>query len=186
MPLWGNKDQDADKPKYLNVSDKTDTIFVDTDEIGSEATRALGIRSAGWVLRKSKIDSDGNERFFSETLVAMSRTAAEAGDTDDGVTKEEIKITTQPSPVVVAALGDPASFTVAVDDVAATFQWQVREVSGGYSDITAADTEYADYDTDTLTIADTTGLYGYRFRCVASNATTKASVTSASVLLSLA
>ena len=183
MPLWGNKDREEDKPKYLSDADKANTIFVDASEIGSENTKAKGITSAGWVLTKTKTDSEGNIKYMSETLVAIGRSASDAGDTDDGVSAATLKITTQPESVVITEAGDPTSFTVVADDVVVTYQWQVREGSGSYRNIVVEDTEYEDFTTDTLVVLDSTGLGGYKYRCVVSSSVKGISVTSSPATL---
>jgi len=80
MALWGDTDTLADAPKYLTDAEKAQTVFVDSDEAAVAANRAKGLKTAGWV----KYEEYGTGRKRVEPLVAMRRSAVEAGD--DGVT----------------------------------------------------------------------------------------------------
>lgn len=63
MALWGLLDNEASKPKNLSTADKAECYGADTAEVGATA----GVKSEGWVLRKTV----GSRTQF-ETLVAMS------------------------------------------------------------------------------------------------------------------
>ena len=72
MALWGNQDQAADKPKYLNTADKAATVGVDVAEAQTSANVNKGINTPGWVQYSTYTDGQGNTRHKSEVLVAMS------------------------------------------------------------------------------------------------------------------
>lgn len=80
MSLWGSKDLANNAPKYLSTEDAGRVYFVDTTEAANTANRARGLQTPGWNLYRTYTDSDGNTRHRVEPLVAMSRTAAQAGD----------------------------------------------------------------------------------------------------------
>lgn len=80
MALWGDTDVDASVPKYLNTADHDNAYFIDTTEAGVAANRAKGLKTTGWNL----YEEYGSGRKRVENLVAMRRTAAQAGD--DGTT----------------------------------------------------------------------------------------------------
>lgn len=75
MALWGDTDDANSVPSYLTTAEKGKTFFVDSDEAGVANNQAKGL-AAGWVM----YEEYGTGRIKSEVLVAMSRTAAEAGD----------------------------------------------------------------------------------------------------------
>ena len=84
MALWGNTDEDASVPKYLNATDNGNAYFIDTTEAGVTANRAKGLKTGGWNLYTTYTDANGNTRHKAESLVAMAVSAADAGD--DGTT----------------------------------------------------------------------------------------------------
>lgn len=174
MPLWGLTDQESSKPKYLSTADKAKTVFVDKEEAQSDANRVVGLKTPGWNIQNTKIDSQGNVRHFNECLVAVSVAAAGAGD-NDSLGTENLTITTHPANVTVDA-PDPATFTVVSSDALSTYKWQVRPGSGSYVDVSGAN--YTGGTTDTLGIVDSTGLDNYKFRCVVTSNTGNTSVTS--------
>ena len=74
MPLWNNVDGvPADKPKYLNDTDKTNTLGADD----AEAAENAGIAHAGWNLKTT--GSGGRSgRVQYECLVALSNMTSDA------------------------------------------------------------------------------------------------------------
>jgi len=80
MALWGKVDTEGAKPKYLSVTDKEDTYFVDTTEVIIETNRDKGIQTPGWNLYRTYTDTNGNTRHKNETLVPMKVSALAAGD----------------------------------------------------------------------------------------------------------
>lgn len=85
MALWGNTDTEADAPKYLTDAEKANAYFIDTTEAAVDANRENGLKTTGWNSYETYTTNGGAvTRHRVEPLVAMTRTAAEAGD--DGVT----------------------------------------------------------------------------------------------------
>lgn len=99
MALWGDKDVKADAPKYLYdgdtvspnpatgfdgtinpAKDLQNAYFVDTDEAEVVSNRSKGIKTPGWNLVQSYVDSTGSTRTKVESLVVMKRDATYAGD----------------------------------------------------------------------------------------------------------
>jgi hypothetical protein len=76
MALWNDTDTEAGVPKYLDDADKANAYFIDTTEAAVSTNRAKGLKTAGWTLYEEY--GDGRKRV--EPLVAMRRTAAQAGD----------------------------------------------------------------------------------------------------------
>lgn len=76
MPLWGETDEANSVPKYLTDAEKAKTFFVDTDEAGVANNRVKGLKTGGW----NHYEEYGSGRVRVEPLVAMAKTAAEAGD----------------------------------------------------------------------------------------------------------
>lgn len=82
MALWGDTDTAANAPKYLTADQKAnETFFIDTTEAAVEANRDNGLKTGGWNLYATYTTNGGAvTRRRVEPLVAMARTAAEAGD----------------------------------------------------------------------------------------------------------
>lgn len=174
MPLWTNVDNEAGKPKYLNATDKSETLGVSADE----AVNVNGTH-AGWVL--SRAGSGGRAgRTIRETLVAMG---SMTGDNDTVDPDPVITIGTQPQ---AASVTSPAAATFTVvstitRNAVASFQWAVSTDSG------ATFTNVAGATTATLTVSNGAAGYvtGNQFRVTVS-ATGATSVTSNAVALTIA
>lgn len=86
MPLWGDTDDANSAPKYLAKdaadADAANTVyFVDTDEAQVANNIAIGLNTPGWNLYSTYTTNGGSvTRRKVEPLVAMKRTAAQAGD----------------------------------------------------------------------------------------------------------
>lgn len=82
MSGWTNTDGvPADKPKYLNDTDKANTHGADPDEVADNP----GIAHSGWVLKKE--GSGGRSgRTQYETLVALSEMTSVADQDQDELT----------------------------------------------------------------------------------------------------
>ena len=115
MPLWGKTDTAGDRPKWYTTLQNMDTagrqiIFVDNTEASLEVNRARGFNAPGWWAYYTVEQSDGTLRYRGqELLVAISQTAAAAGDqADDAVAADAaptpITISAQPA-IVTGALG---------------------------------------------------------------------------------
>jgi hypothetical protein len=186
MPLFGNTDAVASKPKWLSAADAANTFFVSLEEAQLEVNKAKGIRGAGWYLINERVTSDGETSYKTECLVAMSiQNAISGDDADDAIVGDvEFSITLQPVAVSVTAPA-PTSFTVGTTDASATYVWQVKVGSAAY--VGVVDTGvYSDASTATLAISDSTGLTGLAFRCITTNSAATASVTSKGVKLTVA
>jgi hypothetical protein len=161
-------------------------IFVDKTEAQLAQNRKKGIKLPGWIKFREYVNSAGATRYQVETLVAMARTTAQAGDgTDDAIASDAaFNISTNPSNASVTA---PAATSFVVAATGATnYQWQVRLAAGGqYTNITNGGV-YSTATTATLNISNSTGLNGNRYRCVVLNTTAGASATSTSALLTVA
>lgn len=89
MPLWGDTDEANSAPKYLTKdaadADAANTAyFVDTDEAQVANNITKGLKTPGWNLYSTYTTNGGSvTRRRVENLVAMKRTAVQAGD--DGI-----------------------------------------------------------------------------------------------------
>ena len=83
------------KPIYLSAGstgnrttdNANQVFFVDTTEIAVANNEAKGLYGAGWV-KWDTYTGSGGTRYKSEVLVAMRRTAAQAGDSEDVVAED--------------------------------------------------------------------------------------------------
>ena len=202
MPLWGKTDAAGDKPAWATTLENMDTtgrqlIFIDNTEATLEVNRARGFNSPGWWAYYTVEQSDGTLRYRGqECLVAISETAANAGDqADDAVAADAAPaaISIDADPVDVAGAADPftGTFVVAASGGAGAlgFQWQVQtatqtarwanlEDAGVYSGTNLA--------TLTITGAAKADLDGYKFRCRVSDAGGALTVSSGSASLTFA
>lgn len=76
MALWKDTDAANGVPTYLTTAEKDNTFFVDTTEAAVAGNRAKGLKTGGW----NYYEEYGSGRVRVEPLVAMRRTAAQAGD----------------------------------------------------------------------------------------------------------
>ncbi len=111
MPLWGKTDAAGDRPKWYTTLQNMDTagrqiIFVDNTEASLAVNRARGFNAPGWWAYYTVEQSDGTLRYRGqELLVAISQTAAAAGDqADDAVAADAA-----PTPITISA--QPANAT---------------------------------------------------------------------------
>ena len=77
----------TEKPKSTLFDPKYsagDIFGVDNGEVGVAKTTAYSVTHGGWVGITSYVDSEGNLRVKTETLVAMGRGQDVAGDADTG------------------------------------------------------------------------------------------------------
>lgn len=163
MALWGKTDADNSRPKYLTAAELAKCVFVDATEAQLEANKSRGITGAGWWLVESYTDSNGVTRNKAECLVAMSVSAADAGDRADDATVADaayvITIGTQPADQDTSS--GAATFTVAATVTSGggtlSYQWQKKpaatgsrwaNVSGATSDSLALTGQTADNSGD--------------------------------------
>ena len=157
--------------------------FADRGEAQLEGNKRKGIKYPGWWLYKTYTDANSAVRHKAECLVALDAVAATSGDAEDTLLKDVyVYVVGQPQDVYSLAT-DTATFSVdsAIEPSTGTLlhQWQVStdgttfaNVSNGTGGTTA---EYT-------TVAVTSGMDGYLYRCVVS-ATGATSVTSESAEL---
>jgi hypothetical protein len=183
MALWGNVDQAADKPKYLNTADTAAVEGISAAEAATPGNKAKGVQHPGWVLYRTYTDAQGSTRHKTETLVAMGSMTSD-DNTDDSTVGIDpvITIGTQPAN---ASVTSPASATFTVVSTinnggALSYQWQVSPNGTAWANITGATAA-------TLTVDDTDAEYvtGNFFRVVVS-ATGATTVNSSSVTLTIA
>lgn len=134
MALWGKTDADNSRPKYLNTADLAKCIFVDITEANQATNKKRGITSGGWWMYNTYTDAQGDTRFKTECLVAMSETALAAGDRADDTKAADdtytITIGTQPADqntdTGAATFGVTA--TVSSGGGVLAYQWQKKAV----------------------------------------------------------
>jgi len=87
MALWGDEDNANSVPKYLSSAntaiwpnDVDQAYFIDTTEAAVADNREKGLKTGGWNVFDSYTDANGATRYKVENIVAMRRTAADAGD----------------------------------------------------------------------------------------------------------
>ncbi len=184
MALWGNIDQAADKPKYLNTADTAAVEGISAAEAATPGNKAKGVQHPGWVLYRTYTDAQGNTRHKSETLVAMSTISGD-DNTDDTTIGIDPVITIGTQPVAASVTTpDPATFTVAAtvnNGATPTYQWQVSTDTGTtWTNITGKTSA-------TLTVISTDAEYvtANQFRAVVSS-TGAASVNSTARTLTIA
>jgi hypothetical protein len=127
MALWTNVDEDAGKPKFLNETDASNTVGVNTQEASANGL------TAGWNL-KTTGSGDREGRVSHEVLVAMG---SMTGDND--TIAPEITISGQPTNQSVTAPA-PATFTVTASRTGTgtlAYQWQIQqEGNGAWANVT--------------------------------------------------
>lgn len=137
MALWGKTDADASRPKHLSAADLANAIFIDETEAGLAVNKARGLNNAGWWLYTSHTDQDGNTRHKAQCLVALSASAANAGDrADDTKAADATYVTTisvQPANQNTSAGGATFAVTAAVSAGGGTlvYQWQKKLAAAG-------------------------------------------------------
>lgn len=196
MPQWGSKDQANNSVlwagalvnKTANVANR-DALYGNGTATGifavNDAEQAASdgkYASTGWI--KRTVGTGGRAgRILTETLVAIGITTD--GSDDAIIPDASLRITTQPAAANVTAPA-AASFTVAGEstpNVAISYQWQANTGSG-YANLSNGGV-YSNVTTATLSISNSTGLNGNRYRAILS-ATGAANVTSTGALLTVA
>jgi hypothetical protein len=135
MALWGKTDADASRPKYLlDPAILAKAIFVDETEAQQKANHDRGLNGAGWWLYNTYTDQDGNTRYKTELLVAITESAANAGDRADDTKAADatytITIGTQPANQNTSSGGATFSVSATVTAGGGTlaYQWQKKAV----------------------------------------------------------
>lgn len=117
------------------VYDHREVFFVDQSEAQAESNKSKGITGAGWWLIKSYQDNAGTTRFKTENLVAMTRTAGQAGDANDDLVVPDVNtvITISVQPADQTTVDGAATFAVTASFTAGSgtlgYQWQ-RKAAG--------------------------------------------------------
>lgn len=155
-------------------------VFLDLVESALAKNRAKGLKIPGWNLYTEYVDAQGTQRYKVENLIAMTKTAGDAGDAEDLVAADvAFAITTQPAATTTTVAG---AASVTVVSAGASFQWQVRQPTGGqYVSATGVigGITYADDTTGTLSITGAVaGNNGTKYRCQVLNAAGTSAATS--------
>lgn len=150
MPLWGNTDIEASRPKFIDVATLpagTNLVFVDATESMAASNKTKGIKVPGWYMVREWQDNAGTVRYQSDCIVAMSSsvTQAVAGDANDDTLVPDVNtvvgITVQPvdrtTTLGAATFTVTAAFTSGTGTL--TYQWQ-RRINGGqrWTNVTGA------------------------------------------------
>lgn len=203
MALWGNKDAAnnstifaaAQVKKKANTANR-DALFSNTTPdafitgatigqfgVDTQEVQANGdIPHPGWVLRT--VGSGGRAgRVHHEVLVAMNSITEDFEDV--AYPDYTLSIKTQPADSS-EEVGSAVTFTVVAQSkpkgATLTYQWQESQDGGDtFANLTVTGV-YSDVATDTLAIADNTGLDGYIYRVVV-GAAGAADITSGTALL---
>lgn len=134
MALWGKTDADASRPKYLNSDFLAKAIFVDETEAQQKANHDRGLNGAGWWLYNTYTDASGATRYKTELLVAITESAANAGDRADDTKAADAQYTitvgTQPANqnTDTGAATFSVSATVTAGGGTLAYQWQKKAV----------------------------------------------------------
>lgn len=184
MALWGKTDEQASIPKYLTDAQKQDAVFVSAEEAALKTNKDKGILGAGWWLVKEYTGSNGETRYKTEHLVAMSVLNSVSGDAADDAKVADVEVTItisqQPSNDYFWN-GHPATFNVVASASSGTltYQWQKKGPAAGSRWANIAGATSDTYDTaDTLADADN----NTQFRVVVGTDNGAAKVTSDAAL----
>lgn len=121
MSLWGKTDAVASVPKNTSEVDADKIYFVDSTEAQVTANRAKGLKTPGWNLYSTYVDSDGNTRNRAESLVAMTVAAGDAGDAGAIVLGATQLVSGEEYTIVTAGTTDFTTIGAANNDVGVTF-----------------------------------------------------------------
>lgn len=188
MPLWGKTDAAISQPKYLTDADKANSVFVSAEEALLNTNKSKGITGAGWWLVKEYTASNGETRYKTENIIAMSIANATAGDAADDAKVADVEvaiaITAQPGATVAFVDGQPLTLTVVatVTSGSLSYQWQRKPAAEGarWSNISGATA--ADYTTAALTAANV----GDSYRVVLGSTSGAVKVTGDATVLEMA
>lgn len=168
-------------------------VFVDAAEARATATRAKGIKNAGWWLYRTWTNADSSVAQRAECLIALNDANPAldpdtTGDREDTIAEDlVITIGTQPANITKTAPAT-ATFTV-VATVNSTevlsYQWQVQqEGAGAWADISGA--TLAAYTTGATATGDGAGATdGDKYRVVITAGTSGVQATSDAATLTV-
>lgn len=172
-------------------------VFVDAAEARATATRAKGIKNAGWWLYKTWTNADGSVAKQAECLIALNDANPAldpdvTGDREDTIAEDlVITIGTQPADITKTAPAT-ATFTVAATvnstelGSVLTYQWQKAESTANtvFADITGATS--ASYTTGATAVTAGAGATnGDKYRVVITAGTSGVQATSNAVTLTV-
>lgn len=186
MPLWGITDTLISRPSWINLStypSGTQLVFVDENEASNPANKEKGITGPGWWLYYEYMDSDGNIRYKTENVVALSKPVSIAGDAaDDSVVPNVpvfITITTQPSDQTTVS-GEATFSVVASISPFGTLEYQWQKKAFG----TMRWVLVPGATSDTLTLTSQTAANnGDRYRVVIKGSGAKAVISKSAKLI---
>ncbi len=185
---------------YDHTYNGSDIYFVDADEATQPSNRARGIKGPGWWAYRSWTNADGSVQHRCEQLIAMGAYAgatgfgtyqAQTGDNaadDANVVDATTYIVTQPvNRSVTAPTG--TTFVVVSSRTGTgslTYAWQISNDAGAtWSNLSNAGV-YSGVATATLTISNSTGLNGKKYRVICGTSTANDNATSDAVTLTVA
>lgn len=164
---------------YTNSS----IVFVDQTEAQNASNRAKGLKTPGWNQFTTYTDNSGATRYKVNPLVAMRRTAANAGDAADDTIIGDVAYSIGTQPASWSSVGGVPTTVSVVAATPSAYQWQMRPAAGGqYTNLTNAGV-YSNVTTATLGISSSLGLTGNQYRCVVLNGAGTASATSNGAVL---
>jgi hypothetical protein len=173
MSIWKWTDNEASLPSFLSEDDRRNVIFVSQAEADDPDTKLKGIKCSGWYKYFTYKDSSGATRHKVELLNAASNATYSVGTTrtvDANLTATQsyvISATDPASSVIFEGTAATVSTTASISVGGGTlsYQWQVSSTNRTF--INVADTGvYTGSTTNTLSISNTTGLIGKKYRCV--------------------
>lgn len=178
----------------------SDLYFIDADEAQQAENKARGLTGPGWWSYRSWTNEDGSVQHRAECLVSMG---AYSGATGSGTYQEQTgdasddtvlvdattSISVQPVNRSVTA---PTGTTFVVTSTASgaygslTYAWQISNDGGStWSNLSNAGV-YSGVSTATLTISNSTGLNGKKYRVICGTDTGNTNATSDAVTLTVA
>ena len=167
MALWGKTDAAESKPKYLSSADAANAVFVSAEEALLKTNKDKGITGAGWWLVKEYTASNGESRYKTELLVAMSIANAVSGDAADDATVADVEVVITINAQPTANLyyyNEAKTITIdaSVNQGNLTYQWQKKLPAAGSRWANIAGATADSYTTDVMEEADN----GTEFRVV--------------------
>lgn len=165
------------------VYTNSNIVFVDQTEAQNASNRAKGLKTPGWNQFTTFTDNAGATRYKVNPLVAMRRTAANAGDNTDDAIVGDVAYSIGTQPASWSSVGGVPTTVAVVAATPSAYQWQMRPAAGGqYANLTNAGV-YSNVTTATLGISSSLGLTGNQYRCVVLNGAGTASATSNGAVL---
>lgn len=166
-----------------NAVDVADVVFVSKEEALLETNKTKGITGAGWWSVKSYVGSNGETRYKTENLVAITINNATSGDASDDakVPDAEIVVGISVHPANQTTVTGAATFAVTASFTTGsgvlTYQWQ-KKAAGATRWATVVGATSA-----SLVLAgQTSGATGDQYRVVVAGSGAKAVTSNAATL----